>query len=79
MEIVETRTSAAFLALRDEWNELLMRWDRATIFQRLKGGNVMLSALTSCSLRSTSSARRVTPNTGDHEAAGYHIRRRTNR
>ncbi len=33
MEIVETRTAAAFTALRDEWNELLAWCDRATIFQ----------------------------------------------
>jgi CelD/BcsL family acetyltransferase involved in cellulose biosynthesis len=33
MEIVETRTAAAFTALRDEWNALLAWCDRATIFQ----------------------------------------------
>jgi CelD/BcsL family acetyltransferase involved in cellulose biosynthesis len=33
MEIVETRTSNAFADLRDEWNELLARCERATIFQ----------------------------------------------
>jgi CelD/BcsL family acetyltransferase involved in cellulose biosynthesis len=33
MEIVETRTSKAFTDLRDEWNELLARCERATIFQ----------------------------------------------
>jgi CelD/BcsL family acetyltransferase involved in cellulose biosynthesis len=33
MKIVETRTAEAFTALRDEWNELFERCDRATIFQ----------------------------------------------
>jgi CelD/BcsL family acetyltransferase involved in cellulose biosynthesis len=33
MEIVETRSSKGFTALRDEWNELLTQCDRATIFQ----------------------------------------------
>src|SRR5688500_13021517 len=33
MEIVETRTAAAFTALQDEWNELLDQCERATIFQ----------------------------------------------
>ncbi|MGH8064690.1 MAG: GNAT family N-acetyltransferase [Candidatus Entotheonellia bacterium] len=32
MKIVETRTAEALTALRDEWNELLERCDRATIF-----------------------------------------------
>jgi CelD/BcsL family acetyltransferase involved in cellulose biosynthesis len=33
MEIIETRTSEAFTALRHEWDELLARCKRATIFQ----------------------------------------------
>jgi CelD/BcsL family acetyltransferase involved in cellulose biosynthesis len=33
MEIIETRTSEAFTALRHEWDELLARCERATIFQ----------------------------------------------
>ena len=33
MEIVETRTTTAFTALQDVWNELIEQCDRATIFQ----------------------------------------------
>jgi CelD/BcsL family acetyltransferase involved in cellulose biosynthesis len=33
MEIIETRTGEAFTGLRNEWNGLLERCDRATIFQ----------------------------------------------
>jgi len=33
MEIVETRSSRGFTALRGEWNELLTQCDQATIFQ----------------------------------------------